>query len=230
MSGKAFTSVMKSLYIAAFAVPFLLSACAGSIEPGPMPTGYKYHQGTYKGPAGAEPSVFDQHDGTKHAQVRELAPDGTTMGAGAGTEAGMDGLSGLSAEAQAWLPASRELIAQIKARLGYPVEPTFFEGMNGKTIAGFEAALKAATNEQNWPTAQSRGEGPFHLAYSASPADPSNPGRMLLTVRLTVSKNNFVIEESGIYTISTALAPLEPTPAEAALVAPAAPVALTPVQ
>lgn len=219
MSGKAFKSVMKSLYIAAFAVPFLLSACAGSIEPGPMPTGYKYHQGTYKGPAGAEPSVFEQNDRTKHAQVTELSPDGSDAGA-SGAYGAVDGISGLSAEAQAWLPASRELVTRIKGRLGYPVEPTFFEGMNGKTIPGFEAALKAATFEQQWPTAHSRGEGPFHLAYSASPSDPSNPGRLLLTVRLTVSKNNFVIEESGIYTIGTSTV----------VAAPAEPVLLTPVQ
>lgn len=215
VSGKAFKSVIKSLYIAAFAVPFLLSACAGSIEPGPMPTGYKYHQGTYKGPAGAEPSVFDDKDGTKNAQVRELAPDGSNTGNGVDG----DGASGLNAEAAQWLPASRELITRIKERLGYPVEPTFFEGMNGKAISGFEAALKTATSEQKWPAAQSRGEGTFHLAYSASPADPSDPGRLLLTVRLTVSKSNFVIEESGIYTIGTAV------PAS-----PAAPVSLSPIE
>lgn len=215
MSGKTFKSVIKSLYIAAFAVPFLLTACAGSIEPGPMPTGYKYQQGTYKGPAGAEPSVFDEKDGTKNAQVRELAPTGSNNGTVDGS------LSGLNAEAAQWLPASRELVTRIKGRLGYPVEPTFFEGMNGKAIPGFEAALKMATSEQKWPTAQSRGEGTFHLAYSASPADPANPGRLLLTVRLTVSKNNYVIEESGIYTIGTAVAVSAGT---------AAPVSLTPIE
>lgn len=219
MSNRTFKSVMKSLYVAAFAVPFLLTACAGTIEPGPMPTGYKYQQGTYKGPAGAEPSVFEQNDGIKHAQLRELPPDGSHA-AGEHGYAGDDGLQGLSAEAMAWLPASRELVTRIKGRLGYPVEPTFFEGMNGKNIPGFEAALKAATSEQGWPTAQSRGTGPFHLAYSASPADPSDPGRLLLTVRLTVSKSNFVIEESGIYTIGT----------QNAMAVPAAPVTLTPLQ
>lgn len=215
MSGKTFKSVIKSLYIAAFAVPFLLTACAGSIEPGPMPTGYKYHQGTYKGPAGAEPGVFDEKDGTKNAQVRELPPSGSA----AGTDAGADA-AGLSAEAAQWLPASRELVTRIKARLGYPVEPTFFEGLNGKAIPGFETALKTATAEQKWPTAHSRGEGTFHLAYSASPADPSNPDRLLLTVRLTVSKSNFVIEESGIYTIGVSAAPSGA----------AAPVPLTPIE
>lgn len=201
MSGKTFRSVIKSLYLVAFAAPFLLSACAGTIEPEPMPTGYKYHQGTYKGPAGAEPTVFDENTtGARHAQVKELAPDGSN--AGAGGSGITSELSGIPAEAVAWLPASRELVNRIKGRLGYPVEPTFFEGMNGKFIPGFEAALKTATSEQGWPTAATRGTGPFHLAYSAAPADPSNPGRLLLTVRLTVSKSNFVIEESGIYTIS----------------------------
>lgn len=222
MSGKTFKSVIKSLYIAAFAVPFLLTACAGSIEPGPMPTGYKYQQGTYKGPAGAEPSVFDEKDGTKNAQVRELAPNGSNNGAGAYA----DGTSGLNAEAAQWLPAARELVTRIKGRLGYPVEPTFFEGLNGKAIPGFEAALKMATSEQKWPTAHSRGEGTFHLAYSASPADPSQPGRLLLTVRLTVSKNNYVIEESGIYTISAGgVAPVAAVSSSSA-----APVSLTPIE
>lgn len=199
MSGKTFKSVIKSLYIVAFAAPFLLSACAGSIEPGPIPTGYKYHQGTYKGPAGAEPTVFDENTaGSRHAQVKELAPDGSgAYGNGAASDT-----VGISAEAVAWLPASRELIERIKGRLGYPVEPTFFEGMNGKYIPGFETALKTATSEQGWPAAATKGSGPFHLAYSAAPADPSDPGRLLLTVRLTVSKSNFVIEESGIYTIA----------------------------
>lgn len=215
-----FRSVLKSLYLVAFAAPFLLSACAGTIEPGPMPTGYKYHQGTYKGPAGAEPSVFDENDGgTRHAQVKELAPNGSGMnGAGNGITSEM---AGISAEAVAWLPASRELVNRIKSRLGYPVEPTFFEGMNGKYIPGFETALKTATSEQGWPTAPSKGEGPFHLAYSAAPADPSNPGRLLLTVRLTVSKSNFVIEESGVYTINEG---------PAIMSAPAAPVALSPLE
>lgn len=218
MSGKTFKSVIKSLYIVAFTAPFLLSACAGTIEPGPMPTGYKYHQGTYKGPAGAEPSVFDENTaGARHAQVKELAPNGAA-GSGSGITSET---AGISAEAVAWLPASRELVNRIKSRLGYPVEPTFFEGMNGKYIPGFETALKTATSEQSWPTAPSKGEGPFHLAYSAAPADPSNPGRMLLTVRLTVSKNNFVIEESGIYTISEG---------PAVMAAPAAPVALSPAE
>ena len=222
MSGKTYKSVIKSLYIAAFAVPFLLTACAGSIEPGPMPTGYKYQQGTYKGPAGAEPSVFDEKDGTKNAQVRELAPNGSNNGAGAYA----DGTSGLNAEAAQWLPAARELVTRIKGRLGYPVEPTFFEGLNGKAIPGFEAALKMATSEQKWPTAHSRGEGTFHLAYSASPADPSQPGRLLLTVRLTVSKNNYVIEESGIYTISAGgVAPVAAVSSSSA-----APVSLTPIE
>lgn len=216
MSGKTFKSVIKSLYIAAFAVPFLLTACAGTIEPGPMPTGYKYHQGSYKGPAGAEPSVFDEKDGTKNAQVRELSPAGSPVGA----DTYADGTAGLNAEAAQWLPASRALVTRIIGRLGYPAEPTFFEGMNGKAIPGFEAALKMATAEQKWPAAHSRGEGPFHLAYSASPADPSQPGRLLLTVRLTVSKSNFVIEESGIYTIGNA----------AAYSGAAAPVSLTPIE
>ena len=201
MSGKTYKSVIKSLYIAAFAVPFLLTACAGTIEPGPMPTGYKYQQGAYKGPAGAEPTVFDEKDGTKPAEVRELTPQGSTAATGVYSGKADSGVSGMNAEAAAWLPASRDLITRIQGRLGYPAEQTFFEGLNGKTIPAFEVALKTASNEQKWPTAQNRGAGAFHLVYSASPADPSNPGRLLLTVRLTVSKNNFVIEESGIYTI-----------------------------
>lgn len=215
-SGKKLNSLIKTLYIMAFAAPFLLSACAGTIEPGPMPTGYKYQQGIYKAPPGAEPGFWES--GTRNAQSEELAP--VTAGNGAGSGAGYDGVTGMSAEAMAWLPASRELVARIKSRLGYPVEPTFFEGMNGKSIPGFESALKSATAEHSWPAASSRGSGPFHLAYSATPADPANPGRLLLTIRLTVSANNFVIEESGVYTIGTE--------GPAVMAAPAEPVSLYP--
>lgn len=218
-SGKTLRSLIKSLYIVAFAAPFLLTACAGTIEPGPMPTGYKYHNGTYKSADGAEPGFWEK--GSRHAQSEELAP------ANSGHNDGIESQTmGLGAEAMAWLPASRELVTRIKSRLGYPVEPTFFEGMDGKFIPGFEAALKSATSEQGWPAAATRGSGPFHLAYSATPADPANPSRLLLTVRLTVSANNFVIEESGVYTIGTE--------GPAVMAAPSGqgtdPVALTPVE
>lgn len=218
-SGKT-RSLIRSLYIVALAVPFLLSACGGSIEPGPMPTGYKYHNGAYKAPAGAEPGFWEKS--TKHSQSIELTPLGSG-GAGDGNAIESQSM-GLSAEALAWMPASRELVSRIKSRLGYPVEPTFFEGMDGKSIPGFEAALKSATNEQGWPTAATRGSGPFHLAYSAAPSDLANPARLLLTVRLTVSKSNFVIEESGVYTIGTGLSLDGPV----VMAAPAEPVALTP--
>lgn len=212
-SGKKLRSLIKSLYIVAFAVPFLLTACAGSIEPGPMPTGYKYHNGTYKAPAGAEPAFWEK--GGMHSQSRELAPD-EWMSDGVDNSAIESQSMSVSAEAIAWLPAARELVNRIKDRLGYPVEPTFFEGMNGKTIPGFEEALKVATSEQGWPTAATRGSGPFHLAYGAAPTDPANPARLLLTVSLTVSKSNFVIEESGVYSIGT----------HSAMAAPAEPVSL----
>ena len=210
-SGKKLRSLIKSLYIVAFAVPFLLTACAGSIEPGPMPTGYKYHNGNYKAPAGAEPAFWER--GSLHSQSRELAPGEGLSGADSSPIESQS--MSISAEAIAWLPASRELVNRIKDRLGYPAEPTFFEGMNGKTIPGFEEALKVATSEQSWPTAATRGSGPFHLAYSATPSDPASPSRLLLTISLTVSKSSFVIEESGVYAIGTqgvAASPAEPVP------------------
>ncbi len=139
---------------------------------------------------------------------------------GSGDGSGIESQSmSISAEAIAWLPASRELVNRIKDRLGYPVEPTFFEGINGKFIPGFEEALKVATSEQGWPTAATRGSGPFHLSYSAAPSDSADPSRLLLTVRLTVSKSNFVIEESGSYNIGTNM--------PAVMAAPAEPVSLT---
>lgn len=211
-SGKTLKSMIKFLYVVAVAVPFLLSACAGSIEPGPMPTGYKHHNGTYKNAPGAEPAAWERN-GERHAQSTELAPlgrDGQTGGLGLESQTLV-----MTSEAQAWIPAARELVAKIKSRLGQPMEPTFFEGMNGQTVPGFEAALKLVTSEQGWPGAVSRGSGPFHMAYSVSPADSA---RQHLTVRLTVSSGNFVIEESGVFNI-------------AGMTAPAAdPVALTPAR
>lgn len=198
MLGKTLKSLIKSLYIVAFAVPVLLTACAGSIEPGPMPTGYKYHNTTYKAPAGAEPAFWERK-GQPSAETTELAP----MASGAENSAAPAGhMMAEPTEAQAWLPAARELVSRIKSRLGQPMEPTFFEGLNGKTIPGFEAALKMATAEQGWPAAVSRGSGPFHMAYSAMASDMGDSGRMMLTVRLTVSAGNFVIEESGLYAIT----------------------------
>lgn len=217
MSGRIFRSMMKSLYVAALAVPVLLTACAGTIEPGPMPTGYKYHNTTYKSPDGAE-AGFWERKGREPAETREMAPAKSMSNDDHGTVEGH--MMAAPAEAQAWLPASRELVARIKSRLGQPMEPTFFEGMNGQYISGFESALKMATAEQGWPEATSKGKGPFHLSYSAIASDTANPGRMLLTARLTVSSGNFVIEESGVYDIMTT----------AAAVSTDAPVSLTPVQ
>lgn len=212
-SGKTLKSVIKFLYVAAVAVPFLLSACAGSIHPDPMPTGYKHHNGTYKNAPGAEPAPWERN-GERHSQSQELAPLGSTDASG-GTGVESHTLM-MTPEAQQWIPAARELVAKIKSRLGQPMEPTFFEGLNGQSVPGFEAALKLVTSDQGWPGAASRGSGPFHMGYSVSPADPANPARQLLTVRLTVSAGNFVIEESGVYNIA---APDVPS---------AAPVALSP--
>lgn len=219
-SGNKLKSFLKSLYIMAFAAPFLLTACAGSIEPGPMPSGYKYHNGVYKAPRGAEPGFWERGPAEKNAQSTELAPIGSLTGSPTSGRQNYGENDAMSAEMMAWLPASRELITRIKARLGYPVEPTFFEGMNGQSIPGFEMALKAATSEQGWPTAPSRGEGPFHLAYSAEPSDSSNSGRLMLKIRLTVSANNFVIEESGVYAIGTSIGMNDVTGGPAVMAAP----------
>lgn len=205
MSGITVKSLVKSLYVAAFAMPVLLTACGGTIQPGPMPTGYKYHNTTYKAPAGAEPAFWERD---RKADTEELTPDDgrrASAGDGGAIESQM---MGLSPDAVAWLPASRDLIGKIKNRLGFPMEPTFFEGLNG-AVPGFESALKAATSEYQWPHAATKGSGPFHLAYSATPADPATPDRMMLTVRLTVSKQNLVIEESGVYSISAGNAAAE---------------------
>ncbi|MCM2343539.1 MAG: hypothetical protein NDJ24_03185 [Alphaproteobacteria bacterium] len=203
-SGKTLKSMIKFLYVVAVAVPFLLSACAGSIEPGPMPTGYKHHNGTYKNAPGAEPAAWERN-GERHAQSTELAPQDAGHQTATGVESQTLMMTG---EAQVWIPAARELVAKIKSRLGQPMEPTFFEGMNGQSVPGFESALKLVTSEQGWPGAASRGSGPFHMSYSVTPADPNDPARQHLTVRLTVSAGNFVIEESGIYTITGASAPV----------------------
>ena len=214
-SGKSLKSLIKSLYIVALAAPFLLSACGGSIEPGPMPTGYKYHNGAYKAPPGAEPAFWEKgqsdQDGSS-TQTRELAPLGSDRGRRSSGD--YENNATMSAEMMAWLPASRELVGRIKTRLGYPVEPTYFEGMNGQSIPGFETALKTATTEQSWHTAPAQGQGPFHLAYSAQPSTSGDPSQLLLTVRLTVSVNNFVIEESGVYSIGSGSPAVMTAPAD----------------
>lgn len=182
---------------AVLVAPLLLAACATTdFYPGPMPTGYTYHNRPYKAVPGPRPILMKKNlledgagnNGGENANVSDYSPSwsgGTSMPA---MPVNSD-----------WDHAAMDLIDRMIAELGQPAEPVYV--LHGN-YPQFEQALRNAMMARNIPVTLVHGDGPFMIQYMVTPSSGSEA--TMANITLLVSKATPVEDVGGMYNVGDA--------------------------
>jgi hypothetical protein len=200
-------------------IPFLLTACHSDFGPYPMPTGYKYHDTSYKTPPGPEPVAKNIEDRIEHIhspnyfQLKKVQPTHTMPVEQVSPPVAPELNESMPMFAPepalmappvtgSWDQAAFDLVRRLVDGFGTPTESIFVRPAPGFSQAemNLEMSLRKALQDKGLSIAPAPGMGPFELHYSFSDLENiSASERIMVNIELRDSQGNVLAQESGIY-------------------------------
>ncbi len=210
---------IKTARVLLLGAPLILAACTSDFGPNPLPTGYYYHNETYKTPPGPEPifskpkHAHDDHaledcpdphakahvqtDAQADAQAVIVTPPADTYIAA--QPAPVEMAAPVSASPALSVAAS-DLVQRLINQFGRPVEPVYVTPSTGtaQEIA-FEKSLRKALQREGFNLAKTPGKGPYTLNYTIGQSGSAGD-RSLVKIML-VGQEGVVSEHSGLFSL-----------------------------